>query len=171
MRSIGYKRELVLPLKITPARAGRAVDLSAHVQIGICDDICVPAEVRVRGMLPAGGRPDPRIAAAMADVPVPAAEAGVRDVSCKATPTPEGVRLTARVTLPRAARARALVVETADPQVWVSEPEMTRGQGHLVAVSELVHVDGGAFALDRSGLRLTVLGTRPAIDIRGCPAP
>ena len=171
MRSIGYKRELVLPLKVMPARAGRAVMLEARVQVGICDDICVPADLAVRATLPAGGRPDPRIAAALADVPVPGDEAGVRAVSCTVAPTAKGLRLTTRVALPRAGRATALVVETADPQVWVSEPRLTRAGGELVAVSELVHVEGGAFALDRAGLRLTVLGTGPAVDIRGCPAP
>ncbi len=171
MRSIGYKRELVLPLAITPRRDGRAVNLEGRIQIGICDDICVPADLSVSAALPVGGRPDPRIAAAMADVPVPGAEAGVRAVDCAVTPTKDGLRLTARVALPRAGQATALVVETADPQIWVSEAKLSHAQGTLTAISELIHVSGGPFALDRSGLRLTVLGTGQAVDIRGCPAP
>ncbi|MCM2561609.1 hypothetical protein M8756_05125 [Lutimaribacter sp. EGI FJ00015] len=171
MRSIGYKRELVLPLKITPRDAGGDMTLNAQIQIGICDDICVPADLSVQASLPAGGHPDPRIVASMADVPVPAAEGGVRGVSCAVTPTENGLRVTTRVTLRRAGQATALVVETADPQIWVSEPEMHHDNGTLVATSDLVHIDGGPFALDRSGLRLTVLGTAPAVDIRGCPAP
>ncbi|MFD1509459.1 protein-disulfide reductase DsbD domain-containing protein [Lacimonas salitolerans] len=171
MRSIGYKRELILPLKIAPQRAGRAVDLQAHVQLGICQDVCVPVDLRVSASLPDAGRPDPRIVAAMTDVPVSGAEAGVKWADCAVSPIQDGLRLTARVALPRAGEATALVVETADPQVWVAEPELSHKGGVLTAQTRLMHMNGGAFALDRSGLRLTVLGTGQAVDIRGCPAP
>lgn len=171
MRSIGYKRDLVLPLRVTPDRAGREIRLDARLQIGICNDICVPVDLTVTGALPDGGRPDPRIVSALADIPVPAAEAGVRVTGCTLSPTPDGLRLTARVAMPQAGRAEALVIETADPEVWVAEPRLSRESGTLVAETELMHIDGGAFALDRSGLRLTVLGRGQAVDIRGCPAP
>jgi DsbC/DsbD-like thiol-disulfide interchange protein len=171
MRSIGYSRELVLPLQVTPERAGKAITLSARVQIGICRDICVPVDLTVQAALPAAGRPDPRIAAALADVPIPAQEAGLRSVSCTVQPSPDGLRLTATLSMPRVGKATALVVETADPEVWVAEPRLTLSNGTLVAETELMHISGGAFALDRSGLRLTVLGAGQAVDIRGCPAP
>ena len=171
MRSIGYQRELLLPLQIRPLRAGHAVSLQGHIQIGVCNDICVPVDLRVSVDLPAGGRPDPRIAAALADVPMSGAEAGLRSVSCTVAPDADGLRLTARVSMPRVGRTTALVVETADPQVWVAEPRLSHHDGTLIAETTLMHVDGGAFALDRSGLRLTVLGAGQAVDIRGCPAP
>lgn len=171
MRSIGYKRELVLPLRIVPDRAGRDIALDMRLQIGICNDICVPVDLTVTGTLRDGGKPDPRVVSAMADVPVSAAEAGLRVIGCTLSPTQDGLRLTARVAAPRGGQPRAVVVETSDPQVWVAEPRLSRDGGALVAETDLVHIDGGAFALDRSGLRLTLLGGGQAVDIQGCPAP
>lgn len=171
MRSIGYKHELVLPIRITPDRTGRDIALDMRVQIGICNDICVPVDLTVVGTLPDGGRPDPRIASAMADVPVPVRETGFRVIGCTLQPTKDGLRLTARLAMPGGSQPEAMVIETADPQVWVAEPQMRRENGDLVAETDLVHIEGGAFALDRSGLRLTVLGPQQAVDIRGCPSP
>lgn len=131
----------------------------------------MPVDLSFSARLPDAGRPDPRIVAALANVPVPGAEAGVAWADCAVSPSQDGLRLTARVALPRAAQATALVVETADPQVWVAEPELSHKGEVLTAQTKLMHMDGGSFALDRSGLRLTVLGTGQAVDIRGCPAP
>ena len=44
-----------------------------------------------------------------------------------------------------------------------------RQNGRLVAETDMYHVNGGTFALDRSGLRITVIGEKRAVDIRGCP--
>ena len=63
------------------------------------------------------------------------------------------------------------MIETADPAVWVSEPDVTRTATHITATSDLVHMNGTSFALDRSGVRITVLGETRAVDIRGCKAP
>jgi len=38
----------------------------------------------------------------------------------------------------------------------------------LRAETQVYHADGRGFMLDRSGLRLTVLSTGEAVDIRGC---
>jgi hypothetical protein len=37
-------------------------------------------------------------------------------------------------------------------------------------VTEVHHVEGRGFMIDRSGLRLTVLSTGDAVEIEGCPA-
>ena len=43
------------------------------------------------------------------------------------------------------------------------------GQGNTItATSELVSVSGGPIALDRSAVRVTVLGSHHAVDIQGC---
>ena len=54
---------------------------------------------------------------------------------------------------------------------WVSDGVYSRAGGVLTAVSELVAPGGVPFALDRSALRLTVLGGARAVEIDGCPAP
>ncbi|WP_319826193.1 protein-disulfide reductase DsbD domain-containing protein [Thalassovita sp.] len=170
MNSIGYKGELVLPVVLTPRDADQPITLAGQLQIGICNDICVPAEFSFDTRLPVTGHRDGAISAALANQPYPAHQAGVGQVTCDLTLRPDGLELTARLIMPPAGAQEYAVVETADPQVWVAESTTRRSGDTLTVTTELVHMDGGAFALDRSGLRLTILGSDRAVDIQGCPA-
>ena len=170
MRSIGYAKEVILPMRIAASSGG--MTLAGRVQIGICKDICIPEELTIRADLPANvTRPDPRISAAMADASLSASEAGVGRVTCTLEPSRDGLFVTARVEMPRAGRSEVAVLETGNPFLWVAEAQTERRSGALIARTEVMHVDGKSFALDRDGIRITVLGNRMAVDIRGCPAP
>ncbi len=46
--SIGYKREVILPLKITAKDPSKPVELKLRFGYGICSDICVPVEKQVK---------------------------------------------------------------------------------------------------------------------------
>lgn len=171
MRSVGFDRELVLPLQLRPAEAGVAMRLQGEIQMGICKDICVPVTLDLSVNVDLTGPRDPAIDRALAARPLGQAKAGVSQVSCTLRPGKSGLVIEARFTLPRAEAVEAVVIETTDPQVWVAEETVTREGRAITARSELVHVRGGAFAVDRSGLRLTALGQGLAVDIQGCPAP
>jgi hypothetical protein len=58
-----------------------------------------------------------------------------------------------------------VVVEA--PGAWVSESHSTRDGGVLTATVDVVPMVQG-YMLDRSQIRLTVLGAGRAVDIRGC---
>jgi len=45
--SIGYEKEVVFPVLVSPERADQAVDLDLKLDYAICKDICVPAEARL----------------------------------------------------------------------------------------------------------------------------
>ncbi|MGD9865074.1 MAG: protein-disulfide reductase DsbD domain-containing protein [Pseudodonghicola sp.] len=170
MQTIGYKHQLVLPIEVTPARDGQPVRLRGHMEIGLCSDICVPGQLDIDHQIdPKAGR-NPAIAAALAQRPYSAAEAGVRAAACRLTPTADGLRVEARITMPSAGGQEVVVIEPGAPGIWASEAETRRQGDTLIAASELVSESGGAFALDRSALRITVLGSSRAVDIRGCDA-
>lgn len=176
MRSIGYPGELVLPMLLTPADPSRPIRLRAELDMGVCRDICVPFSARLAADLPplagqAGTQAhDRRIAGALARRPASAAEAGVRAVSCTVEPIPDGLRVTARIELPAQGRDEVLVIEPGEAGVWVSDAHGRRGHGALTATADLVPPAARPFALDRSQLRLTVLGDGRAVEIQGCPA-
>ena len=170
MKSVGYKDELILPVVLTPQDPNKPIALRGDVQIGICKDIRVPAELSFDMPLPLSHHQDRTIAQALSTQPLTARQAGVGHVSCDMSLTPDGLSLTAHLTLPPTGMQEYAVVETADPQVWVAESETHRQGNTLTIRTELVHMDGGAFALDRSGLRVTVLGSDHAVDIQGCPS-
>ena len=113
-------------------------------------------------------RTDPVIAAALADRPLSADEAGIGQVRCEVRPASGGIELQARIPMARPGPGVETVVETADPQVWASQPDAVWTGGQLLVSSRLKHAGGGAFALDRKGLRFTVISQGRAVDIRGC---
>ncbi|WP_418594623.1 protein-disulfide reductase DsbD domain-containing protein [Ponticoccus sp. (in: a-proteobacteria)] len=169
MRSIGYKGELVLPLRVSLKDARGDARLSGVVDIGICKDVCMPHRVRVSVDLPAKAtRPDPVIAAALANLPFPGAEAGVRGVSCRIAPAKKGVGLEVAIDMPRGTGREETVIETPDPALWVADPDTGWSGGRLVARTTVRHASGGAIALDRSALRITVLGGSMPVEIKGC---
>ena len=171
LRSIGYDQEVILPIRVEPKRSGKPVRLKAVMDIGVCRDICVPAQLKVSAKIPAeSGARDPRIAAAIASRPLTADEAGVAKATCRISPIEDGLRVEARLHLPKAGGSEVAVMEMGNPKVWVSETKTRREGGVLIAQSDMMHVDGSSFMVDRSSLRFTVLGSRHAVDILGCSA-
>lgn len=168
MQSIGYTDQLVLPVEITPANAGQTVRLRGKVEIGICKDVCIPSTLSFNHKLDQTATRHPAIVAALAQRPFSASEAGVRAATCQITPIKNGLRLTAHITMPSAGAPEVAVIEAGNPQIWASETQTHRSGGKLVASSDLVHVDQSSFALNRSDVRITVLGKKHAVDIRGC---
>lgn len=171
MRSIGYEDELLLPLIIAPKQADRPITLKGKLMLGVCKDICVPAELKINARIdPGTGQNDPRIHAALANRPMTADEAGATGVSCRLAPGADGLALEARVTLPALGATEHAVIETGDPLVWVAEASLAR-QGRVVTIeTQMIHVEDAPIAIDRSDLRITLLSGGRAVDIQGCPA-
>ncbi|APG48423.1 protein-disulfide reductase DsbD domain-containing protein [Phaeobacter porticola] len=167
-RTIGYHDQLVLPVEITPANPGQPVRLKGRMQLGICNDICVPAELRFDQDLKPGSRRNPAIVAALADRPLSAKEAGVRTASCDLKPSRYGMELTAHITMPPAGGQEVVVIEPGAPTLATTETTTKRQGNQLTARTEIISADGGPFAVDRSQMRFTVLGSNRAVDIHGC---
>ncbi len=171
MQTIGYHGQLVLPIEVQALDPSKPVRLSARIELGICDDICMPATVRLTAEIAAPGAPDAAIKAALRERPVPGSAAGLGGISCDVAPIADGLQLTARMALPALGGAETVAFETADPSVWVAEAVSERRGGELVAVTELVPPSGQPFSLDRSGVTVTVIADSGAVEIAGCPAP
>ncbi|MEI4196170.1 protein-disulfide reductase DsbD domain-containing protein [Roseovarius sp. E0-M6] len=169
VRTIGYKDQVILPLAVKPSKTRGDVTLDGMLDMGVCSDVCVPVSLRVQGRLSASvTRPDPAIAAALAARPHSAHEAGVSGVTCRIEPAKNGLTVTARITMPATGGSEVVVIETANPEIWVAPAKTARDGDLLTARSFLAHVSGRPFAVNRSGLRFTVLGTNRAVDIKGC---
>jgi len=50
--AIGYKGEVVFPVKITPEHAGEPVNLALTFQYGLCKDLCIPNSASLNVVLP-----------------------------------------------------------------------------------------------------------------------
>lgn len=171
MRSIGYEDSLVIPLHIKPAQGDAPVTLKATMEMGVCADVCVPHSLDFAATIDTDAlTPTPAIAAALASRPYSAAEVGVTSAKCIISPTPDGLAIEARVAMPSAGGREYVVIEPGQDHIWVSEAKTRRTGSTVVASSELVHTNGGTIALDRSAIRITVLGSNYAVDVKGCTA-
>lgn len=169
MRSIGYHDSVTIPFEVFPNTAGD-IHLKGSVDIGVCEEICIPASFSFDTIIPANGKRDAAISAALLNQPLTQTEANVGAVTCTIAPTKDGLQITATAALNATAGPEAIILETADPSVWVSEPDVIRTAAQITATSDLIHANGSSFAVDRSGIRMTVLSDGRAVDIRGCSA-
>ena len=169
LRSLGYKNELLLPLELRPRDPGAPIRLDVTVVMGVCYDICLPLTVTLQQILPTDvTTPDTRIRQALARGPASAAAAGVRNVTCRATPIEDGLRLRAELDMPALGGDEITVFELPDREIWIAEASTSRQGGRLSAETELVPPGQAPFSLDRSTLRITVIGEKGAVDIKGC---
>lgn len=170
-QTIGYHDQMVLPLRITPEAPGRPVRLKGRMELGICKDVCVPSELSFDHQLDATAPRHPAIVAAIASRPYSAREAGVSASTCRLKPTKYGIEVEARITMPSAGGREVAVIEPGSPHLFAGSTTTRRSGGTLVATSELLPARSGTLpSVDRSQLRITVLGQKHAVDITGCTA-
>jgi DsbC/DsbD-like thiol-disulfide interchange protein len=167
MRSIGYRDDVILPIELSLSDDG-AVEVDGRLDLGVCLDVCMPVTLDLDGLLPPEGNRDPSIAAALADRPLTRAEAGAGSATCQITPISDGLRVEAQMRVPSVGNDETVVFELSDPGIWISETSSHRDGDLVTAVADVVPPDSGPFAMDRSDLRITVLGTRMAVELQGC---
>lgn len=168
MQTIGYQHSLVLPLEVTPLDASKPVVLRASIDLGLCKDICVPAQLVLGDDLPMPGAPDPLIALALRSLPQDGPSAGLADLACTTEALDDGLRVTARMTLPQGSGPETVVMEPEAP-VWVSDATVSRDGNVLIAQADFVPSPGQSFDLHPDTLRLTVLDEARAVEVTGCP--
>lgn len=168
VRSIGYSGQVVIPVEVHPASTDAPARAVGVLDIGVCEAVCVPMRLTFDTELPSSATRDPAIISALVNRPMTEQEAGVGSVTCAIAPAANGLALSASIPVASSGRQEVVVIETNDPQVWVSEADVSRSGQMLTAEVDMIHMDGGGFALDRSGVRITVLGSDRAVDIQGC---
>ena len=174
MQTIGYHDRLVLPFEVFATTAGEPVHVALQVDLGVCSDICVPASITVsadlQGVLPPGGARHAAIKQALADQPGHAGSAGMTSLACDVTPIDDGLRVTARLTMPPIGAVETVVLESQQSGVWVSEALTVRRGDQLVATVDMVNGQNGPFLFERDRVRVTVLAGPTAVEVQGCPA-
>jgi len=167
MRSIGYRQDVILPVEFAVSGGG-AHALDGRLDLGVCLDICMPVSLDLSGELLPDTTRDREIGLALSDRPLTAAEAGAGAVRCTVEPISDGLRVTVTAEVPATGNDETLVLEHRDPGIWVSEAMTRRDGGTVTGVADVVPPDHGTFALNRSDLRITVIGTAMAVELDAC---
>lgn len=171
LRSIGYYDSVIFPLTIDAKGVSGDIPVSGELIIGVCEEICIPVTFSFDTILPEVGAKDAAITAALADKPLTRQEANVGDVVCAIDPISDGLRVTTTIDVAQSGASELVVIEPSDPSIWVSQADVSRNGATLSATVEMVHPSGAAFAFDRAGVRITVLGDNGyGIDLKGCTA-
>ncbi len=170
-RSYGYKGVLVIPIEITPGQfPNDPIVVRVRLDIGVCEDICVPMNAELQAELPLSGKQDPAILASLANRPKNALRSGLTSAVCKIEPISDGLRISAELNMPNQGGNEIVVFELPDKTIWIDEAQSTRDGRRLTAITDLVPANGKPFMLVRSQVRMTVFGKKGAIDIMGCSA-
>lgn len=169
VRTIGYANELILPITIAPSKAGEPVQLRADLDIGVCSDVCVPQQLSLTATLnTTSDKPTPSIAAALASRAYSASEAGVKSATCALRPTANGLEIETHVQVPATGGREVVIIEPGQPNMWASETDSSRSGGRITAVGDLQSINGDPLTIDRSAIRITVVGANHAVEIQGC---
>ena len=169
LTTIGYKEHVILPLLINVVEKDVPVTLAATVSLGVCSDICVPATLNLNALIDTKTtRADPEIAASLAQRPFSAKEAQVSKATCNLSLKDGSFELVTAITLPHTGGQEFVVIEPGQSDLWISETDTSREGGVLQARADIAHVKDETVALDRSQIRITVLGSNQSVDIRGC---
>lgn len=166
---LGYSDELILPVEIRPQGPGR-ITLAVRMDIGVCDEICVPVSLRLNGTLAGEGAPDRTISAALERRPETPAEARVSAAHCSASPMPHGLDLRTRISVPSLGRREVVVIELPDRDLWVSHGATERRGGEISARAGIESLTGQPVMLDRGALRISVISESRMVEIEGCQA-
>ncbi len=170
LQTIGYHDQMILPIEITPQSAQKPIKLKGRLGLGICKDVCVPAELPFAHSVDKNAPRNPAIVAAVSSRPYSASEAGVTTVTCRLAPTQYGMTINARIAMPSAGGTEVAIIEPGTTQYVAGETSTQRQGGHLLASAEFYPTESTAYAIDRSAVRITVLGRTHAVDIKGCSA-
>jgi len=166
---LGYSDSLVLPVEIRPQGPGR-VTLAVAMDIGVCNEICVPVTLRLNGTLAGDGAPDAAIAAALARRPETAAEARVGGAHCAVAPTALGLDLQTRVTVAPLGGREVVVMELPDSDLWISHGATRRHGGEITAQAGIQSLTGRPVTFNRGALRISVIAETRMVEIEGCQA-
>jgi len=168
MRTAGYSEGVVLPIELSTVSSGEPFELRGRIEMGVCEEICVPVSFDFTATLPAATKRDPQIVASLVDQPNNGTDAGASRPVCVTDATSDGLQITYSVTLPPQGGSETVVIEAGDDRIWTSEALVGRSGNQLTATAEMIQVDGRPFLLNRSAVRVTVFGASGAVEIQGC---
>lgn len=171
LRSIGYRGEFILPLAIQATASESPIIIDGRLDFGVCEEVCLPVSVDLYMSLPTYQRtPVVEIAAALRDHPMTAAQALVRRVECRISYGEGRARVDVEIDMPALdGQGEAMVIEAPNPKLWIGEPFVARDGDTLRATAEMASSSGTPFRLKLEKLRISIITTQSAVDIRGCP--
>ena len=166
--SIGYEEKLILPILVTPIRPEQSIRLKGVMDIGICREICIPATLEFDKRLDPQAKPHSIIDAAFDERLRALSDSNRNAVRCSLSRDADTHRLDVNLQLPSLGDNEFAVIESLNPNIFISQVSTRRSGNSLAATAKLTHREAASFILDRSALRITVIGDDDGLEIMGC---
>lgn len=163
VRTIGYKDRVLFPLVIRPRDIEGTIRLTGEIEIGVCEEICIPVAFSISAELTPSRHESPALTAALADQP-----AAGGTLRCEISPIADGLRVNVETEMPQMKGEEVAVIEAGESGLWISEAQVARTGTTLRAEVEMVPPTAKPFALARSDVRMTVLADGRAVESLGC---
>jgi hypothetical protein len=167
IRSIGYRDDVVLPVEFALSGAGPH-RLEGRLEFGVCLDVCMPVTLDLSGELLARHNAGQRHRHCPVGPPAVGGGGGCRRCPLHRRTDFRRVARDGHGEVPPTGNDETLVVEHRDPQIWVSEAMTQRNGSTVTGIADVVPSDHGPFAMNRSDLRITLIGTQMAVELDGC---
>tara|TARA_R110002095_G_scaffold148937_1_gene128787 strand:+ start:1036 stop:1830 length:795 start_codon:yes stop_codon:yes gene_type:complete len=168
-QALGYSGQVVIPIRFYRQQAG-PVAVSLYLQFGVCSDICIPASLDLQGTLePAQSEGRSVIEAALRAVPQIGEGGRLAAYGCAIRPASKGYDVATRLELRQPDSEALVVIEYDNPGSWV-EAAAQSADGATINAQGRIRFVGGGGMIERDRLRVTVLTSSGAFEMRGCPA-
>jgi DsbC/DsbD-like thiol-disulfide interchange protein len=163
IRIIGYKDSVLFPLLIRPRDSAGTIRLAGEVEIGVCEDICIPVAFTVSAELTPARQESDALSDALNDRPSVGGS-----LRCEISPIADGLRVAVETDMDQMGAEEVAVVEAGTSGLWISAADVRRSGTTFRAEVEMVPPTAKPFALARSDVRLTVLADGRAVEALGC---
>ena len=169
MWSVGYKDNLVLPVRITPKDQSAPVALTVDAMVGVCENICVPAEFTLSQELEVGVKKrHPKIVAALVNKPKSARKAGLKNIDCSFLPSDHSMSVRIELTLPKIGKRETMIVEYGQPNHSIRTVSASRKGAVFSGQANINSTSGPVISIERSKVRITLVSAESSVDIGTC---
>lgn len=161
---IGYKGNVVFPIRVVPQQAGKPVTLHLKFDYAVCEKLCVPAEAQAELTLDGKANENAALSAAEARVPKPVSAAAAKLTVRRVTDGPKPQVL---VDLPASSDLR-LFVEGPTPEWALPIPKKADGApaGHAHFTFDLDGLPPGTDPKKPTDLTFTVVRGDKAAEVK-----
>jgi DsbC/DsbD-like thiol-disulfide interchange protein len=163
--ALGYKHQVVLPLRIVSKNADKPVTLRANISYAVCDKLCIPVEANSElTFMSVASTEDGGLAAALDAVPKPANIGDPNTVTIRDVKRDGGKKVLVDVAAPEGAEVNLFVEgPTPDWALPIPEPVSPSPAGVKRFAFDLEGLPPGAKA-DGAALKFTLVGGDKAYE-------
>lgn len=165
LKSYVYRDEVVIPLTLQLVDGDASAHLEGALEVGVCEEICIPVKFRFNvELLPQTTATAAPIRESLKSI----ARKSASPAACSFAPKPDSMSIEITAKSSGLGGAEHAVVEHHDQSLWVRPAELQRSGSTLNIQTEISDNNQIPSGLQRSDLRITLIGKDQMVEFDGC---